>query len=90
MALYARQALPVGYIVLGAALGPWGFGLVGDVEILQGMAEFGIIFLLFLLGLNLELSYTHLLHKFAARDRCTARYSSVSGARAQFSNPHIE
>ena len=34
--------------------------------------------------------FTHLLHKFAARDRCTARYSSVSGARAQFSNPHIE
>lgn len=53
-ALYARQALPVAYIVLGAAMGPWGLGLVGDVEILQGMAEFGIIFLLFLLGLNLE------------------------------------
>lgn len=54
VALYARQALPVAYIVLGAAMGPWGFGLVGDVEILRGMAEFGIIFLLFLLGLNLE------------------------------------
>jgi len=53
-ALYARQALPVAYIVLGAAMGPWGFGLVGDVAILEGMAEFGIIFLLFLLGLNLE------------------------------------
>ncbi len=53
-ALYARQALPVAYIVLGALLGPWGFGLVGNIEILEGMAEFGIIFLLFLLGLNLE------------------------------------
>jgi len=53
-ALYARQALPVAYIVLGAALGPWGLGLVANVEILEGMAEFGIIFLLFLLGLNLE------------------------------------
>jgi len=53
-ALYARQALPVAYIVLGAALGPWGFGLVANIEILEGMAEFGIIFLLFLLGLNLE------------------------------------
>ncbi len=53
-ALYARQALPVAYIVLGALLGPWGFGLVGNLEILEGMAEFGIIFLLFLLGLNLE------------------------------------
>jgi len=53
-ALYARQALPVAYIALGVAMGPWGFGLVGDIAILQGMAEFGIIFLLFLLGLNLE------------------------------------
>jgi len=53
-ALYARQALPVAYIILGAVVGPWGFGLVGDTAILQGMAEFGIIFLLFLLGLNLE------------------------------------
>jgi len=54
VALYARQALPVAYIVLGAAIGPWGFGLIGDIAVLEGMAEFGIIFLLFLLGLNLE------------------------------------
>lgn len=54
LALYARQALPVAYIVLGALLGPWGLGLVSDVAVLEGMAEFGIIFLLFLLGLNLE------------------------------------
>jgi len=53
-ALYARQALPVAYILLGAIVGPWGLGLVEDLAILQGMAEFGIIFLLFLLGLNLE------------------------------------
>jgi len=53
-ALFARQALPVAYIVLGAIMGPWGLGLVEDLAILQGMAEFGIIFLLFLLGLNLE------------------------------------
>jgi len=32
---------------------------------------------------------THLVNKFPARDRFTARYSSVSGARAQFSNPHV-
>ena len=54
VALYARQALPVAYIVLGAAMGPWGLGLIGDIAVLEGMAEFGIIFLLFLLGLNLE------------------------------------
>ncbi|MDX1625423.1 MAG: cation:proton antiporter [Wenzhouxiangellaceae bacterium] len=53
-ALYARQALPVAYIVLGVIVGPWGLGLVPDIEAVEGMAEIGIVFLLFLLGLNLE------------------------------------
>ncbi|MDX1608546.1 MAG: cation:proton antiporter [Halofilum sp. (in: g-proteobacteria)] len=52
--LYARQALPVAYIILGLLFGPWGFGLTTDPEVIRGMAEVGIIFLLFLLGLNLE------------------------------------
>lgn len=55
LALYARQALPVAYIVLGAVVGPWGLGLVPDIEAIRSLAEIGIIFLLFLLGLNLEL-----------------------------------
>jgi len=54
-ALYARQALPVAYIVLGVLVGPWGLQWVSDIELVRGLAEFGIIFLLFLLGLNLEL-----------------------------------
>lgn len=54
IALYARQALPVAYIVLGVIIGPWGLGLTADSETIDGMAEIGIIFLLFLLGLNLE------------------------------------
>ena len=52
-ALYARQALPVAYIVLGVAIGPHGFGFVTDPAIVQQMSEVGIIFLLFLLGLDL-------------------------------------
>ena len=54
VALYARQALPVAYIALGLLLGPWGVGLATDPAVIRGMAEVGIIFLLFLLGLNLE------------------------------------
>jgi Kef-type K+ transport system membrane component KefB len=59
-ALYARQALPVAYIALGLLTGPvlgelgLGLGLVADPAVIQGMADVGIIFLLFLLGLNLE------------------------------------
>lgn len=54
LALYARQALLVGYIVLGAAVGPWGLQWVSDTNLIQNIAEIGIIFLLFLLGLNLH------------------------------------
>lgn len=54
LALYARQSLLVAYILLGAALGPWGAGLVSDAALVRDIASFGIVFLLFLLGLNLQ------------------------------------
>ncbi len=53
LALYARQALIVAYIILGVILGPWGAGWVSDTALIADMAHVGIIFLLFLLGLNL-------------------------------------
>jgi Kef-type K+ transport system membrane component KefB len=52
-ALYTRQPLLVAYIVVGCVLGPHGFGMVGDAELLSEIAEIGIIFLLFLVGLDL-------------------------------------
>lgn len=54
LALYARQALLVGYIVWGVVLGPSGFGIVTDTSLIEDIAHIGIIFLLFLLGLNLQ------------------------------------
>ena len=53
-ALYLRQAMLVAYLALGAILGPWGLALVTDAELIQDIAHIGIIFLLFLLGLNLS------------------------------------
>jgi Kef-type K+ transport system membrane component KefB len=53
LALYTRQALIIGYILAGIAMGPWGAGWVADTRLIADMAEVGIIFLLFLLGLNL-------------------------------------
>ncbi len=53
-ALWARQALIVAYIVLGILLGPSGFAVLPDTAFVAGIAEIGIIFLLFLLGLNLH------------------------------------
>lgn len=54
LALYARQALLVAYILLGILAGPHVTGLVTDPSIIQQMSHVGIIFLLFLLGLDLE------------------------------------
>jgi Kef-type K+ transport system membrane component KefB len=54
LALYARQALIIGYILLGAALGPWGLGWVADTRLIADIAQVGIMFLLFLLGLTLS------------------------------------
>ena len=53
-ALYARQSVIVAYILLGMAIGPSALGLVRDVTLLQDLAHVGIVFLLFLLGLNLH------------------------------------
>ncbi len=53
-ALYARQSMLVAYIVLGMALGPFALKLVEDVSMLQELSHVGIVFLLFLLGLNLD------------------------------------
>ena len=53
VALYARQAILVAYILLGVLLGPSGLSLVGDPVLLQQIAGVGIMFLLYLLGLDL-------------------------------------
>jgi Kef-type K+ transport system membrane component KefB len=54
LALFARQSLLVAYILLGVLIGPWGLGLVNDASIIRETGHIGIIFLLFLLGLNLH------------------------------------
>ena len=54
IALYARQSLLVAYIVLGGLLGPFGFALVENTDVIKGIGHVGIVFLLFLLGLNLH------------------------------------
>ncbi len=62
LALFARQSLLVAYILLGGLVGPWGLQLVNDASVIQQIGHIGIIFLLFLLGLNLQPS--QLLHMF--------------------------
>ena len=54
LALFARQSLLVAYIALGALFGPWGLGLVQDAAVVSQVSHIGIMFLLFLLGLDLD------------------------------------
>jgi Kef-type K+ transport system membrane component KefB len=54
LALYARQALPIAYIALGALIGPYGLKLIANASAIEEMAQIGIMFLLFLLGLDLS------------------------------------
>ena len=63
-ALYTRQPLLVAYIVLGAILGPFGMEYVSDTKLLSEISHIGIIFLLFLLGLDMQPSHLwHMLQK---------------------------
>ena len=53
VALFTRQALPVVYILLGALVGPGGFQVLPDLQLVEQISNIGIVFLLFLLGLDL-------------------------------------
>ncbi|MFT4861342.1 MAG: Kef-type K+ transport system membrane component KefB [Pseudohongiellaceae bacterium] len=54
IALSLKQPLLVAYIFLGMVIGPFGLQLIDDASLLSDIAEFGIIFLLFLLGLDMQ------------------------------------
>ena len=54
LALYTRQSLLVAYMLLGLLLGPSALKLVTDTDVIVQIGNIGIIFLLFLLGLNLH------------------------------------
>ncbi|TCS42613.1 cation:proton antiporter [Reinekea marinisedimentorum] len=55
-ALYTRQPLLIAYILLGVLVGPFGFSVIEDTHLLTDISEIGIIFLLFLLGLDMQLA----------------------------------
>ena len=44
----------LGYLGAGLVIGPWALGLVADVENIKRIAEFGVVFLLFVIGLELQ------------------------------------
>lgn len=45
----------LGYLIVGAAIGPWGFHLIGNEgQQITHFAEFGVVVMLFLIGLELQ------------------------------------
>jgi CPA2 family monovalent cation:H+ antiporter-2 len=56
--LFRRLRLPatIGFIVTGVLIGPGGFGLIRDAELVRTLAEFGVVLLLFTVGLELSLA----------------------------------
>lgn len=49
-----RLSSILGYVAAGMVIGPWGFRLVSDVPSIMEFAEFGIVLLLFIIGLELQ------------------------------------
>jgi len=57
IALYTRQPMIIAYIALGALFGRYGFSLITEPKPMDQMSHIGIIFLLFLLGLDMQPSH---------------------------------
>src|SRR5437764_274713 len=51
---FARLSSILGYLVAGLVIGPWGLNLIGDVGGILQVSEFGIVLLLFIIGLELQ------------------------------------
>ena len=44
----------LGYLAAGILIGPYGLGLVSDSDLIHQIADFGIVMMLFLIGLDLQ------------------------------------
>ena len=52
---FARLPSLVGFIVSGVIVGPHGFGFISDTQTIQQIAELGLVFLLFSIGVEFSL-----------------------------------
>lgn len=53
---YLQLPSILGYLAVGVVIGPHSTGLVSDAQSLKGLAEFGVVFLMFTVGLEFSLS----------------------------------
>jgi CPA2 family monovalent cation:H+ antiporter-2 len=67
VALFERARLPAvaGFLMIGALVGPGGLALVDDPERVRALAELGVVFLLFEIGLELPIERVQRLWRVA-------------------------
>jgi Kef-type K+ transport system membrane component KefB len=58
-----RLSSVLGYLAAGFAIGPWGLGVIKDAESVLHVAEFGVVLLLFVIGLELQPSRLRAMRK---------------------------
>jgi monovalent cation:proton antiporter-2 (CPA2) family protein len=58
-----RLSSVLGYLAAGFVIGPWGLGVVADAEGVLHIAEFGVVLLLFVIGLELQPSRLRAMRK---------------------------
>jgi len=51
-----RQPVILGYLIVGVAVGPYAFGLVSDLTMVEAAATIGVALLMFTLGLEISVS----------------------------------
>ena len=51
-----RQPVLLGYLIAGLVIGPFGFGQITQIEEIKSLAEIGVAFLLFALGVEFSLA----------------------------------
>jgi len=59
-----RLSPVLGYLVSGALIGPFGFGLLQEEEVAKSIAHLGIVFLLFAIGLEFTLEKLKSMRKY--------------------------
>ncbi|HEY7479970.1 MAG TPA: monovalent cation:proton antiporter-2 (CPA2) family protein [Gemmatimonadales bacterium] len=59
-----RASAVLGYLVAGALIGPHGFGLIREIEAAGVLARFGVVFLLFSIGLSLSIARLTTLRRY--------------------------
>lgn len=65
LARWAGLGAVLGFLAAGVVIGPWGLGLIDDVDTILHFSELGVVLLLFLIGLELKPSRLRVFRRMA-------------------------